>query len=75
METLPTRTSGKVDRDKLPWPVAADGGGPSLQRLDPGAYADDPANWFADGATPGPGAAPGQGAGAPGLTRRYVDGC
>ena len=39
--------------DKLPWPVAADGGGPSLQRLDPGAYADDPANWFADGATPG----------------------
>jgi hypothetical protein len=39
--------------DKLPWPVAADGGGPSLQRLDPAAYADDPANWFANGATPG----------------------
>jgi len=39
--------------DQLPWPVAADGGGPSLQRVDPDAYADDPANWFADGATPG----------------------
>ncbi len=39
--------------DKLPWPVAADGGGPSLQRIACTAYADDPANWFADGATPG----------------------
>jgi hypothetical protein len=39
--------------DKLPWPVAADGGGPSLQRLDIGGYADDPINWFANGATPG----------------------
>lgn len=39
--------------DKLPWPVAADGGGPSLQRLVGTGYADDPANWFANGATPG----------------------
>ena len=39
--------------DKLPWPVAAAGGGPSLQRRDSTAYADDPANWFASGATPG----------------------
>ena len=39
--------------DNLPWPVAAAGGGPSLQRLDSTAYADDPANWFASGATPG----------------------
>ena len=39
--------------DKLPWPVLAAGGGPSLQRLTASAYADDPANWFANGATPG----------------------
>jgi hypothetical protein len=39
--------------DKLPWPVTADGGGPSLQRLDVNAYADDPANWFASGSSPG----------------------
>ncbi|MEI7908721.1 MAG: lamin tail domain-containing protein [Verrucomicrobiota bacterium] len=39
--------------DKLPWPVAAAGGGPSLQRIDSSAYADDPANWFASGASPG----------------------
>ncbi len=39
--------------DKLPWPVAAAGGGPSLQRLNASAYADDPTNWFASGATPG----------------------
>ena len=41
--------------DKLPWPLAADGGGPALQRLDASAYADDPVNWFANGATPGRG--------------------
>jgi hypothetical protein len=39
--------------DKTPWPVAADGDGPSLQRLTSSAYADDPINWFASGATPG----------------------
>lgn len=39
--------------DKLPWPLEADGGGPSLQRFNAGAYADDPVNWFANGATPG----------------------
>lgn len=39
--------------DKLPWPVAAAGGGPALQRTNSAAYADDPANWFASGATPG----------------------
>ena len=39
--------------DKLPWPVLADGGGPSLQRLTGSAYADDPANWIASGTTPG----------------------
>jgi len=39
--------------DKLPWPVTADGSGPSLQRTSATAYADDPANWFASGASPG----------------------
>ncbi len=39
--------------DKLPWPLDSDGGGPALQRLDSSAYADDPVNWFANGATPG----------------------
>jgi hypothetical protein len=38
--------------DRAPWPVAADGRGPSLQRINPGAYGDDPANWIA--AAPGP---------------------
>ncbi len=39
--------------DRRPWPVEADGDGPSLQRLFSALYADDPANWFASGATPG----------------------
>jgi hypothetical protein len=39
--------------DKAPWPTSADGDGPSLQRLDSSAYADDPINWFASGLTPG----------------------
>ena len=41
--------------DKTPWSVDADGNGPSLQRLTSSAYADDPVNWFASGATPGAG--------------------
>src|SRR5262249_17943403 len=46
--------------DKPPWPVAADGGGASLQPKS-AAYADDPANWIAAVPTPGtsyPGGAP-----------------
>jgi hypothetical protein len=39
--------------DVLPWPVAADGIGPSLQRIDPAAYGNDPANWIAAGPNPG----------------------
>jgi len=38
------------------WPAAADGGGPSLERFDPRARGDDPANWSASlspGGTPG----------------------
>ena len=36
-----------------PWPVSAAGNGPSLQRTNSSLFADDPANWFADGLTPG----------------------
>jgi len=36
-----------------PWPIAADGIGPSLQRLNSAAYGNDPANWA--GALPTPG--------------------
>ena len=38
------------------WPVEADGDGPSLEALDPGADPDDPANWIASsnaGGSPG----------------------
>lgn len=58
---LPPATNGllyeTVDvvryNDRAPWPPLADGFGPSLQRLDPGAYANDPAHWRA--AAPGVG--------------------
>jgi hypothetical protein len=33
--------------DNAPWPVAADGGGASLQRVVPANYGNDPANWYA----------------------------
>jgi hypothetical protein len=33
--------------DKTPWPEAADGHGPSLQRLVPADYGNDPTNWVA----------------------------
>ncbi len=39
--------------DKTPWPTAADGSGPSLQRLAGDAYGNDPASWTAAVATPG----------------------
>jgi hypothetical protein len=39
--------------DKSPWPIAADGSGPSLQRKNSAAYGNDPANWEAAVATPG----------------------
>jgi hypothetical protein len=41
--------------DRGGWPSAADGGGPSLQRMDDTAYGNDPANWVA--ALPSPGLA------------------
>jgi|GEM_PF-2323220 len=33
--------------DSAPWPVAADGGGQALHRINNTAYANDPANWQA----------------------------
>lgn len=39
--------------DKSPWSPAADGSGPSLQRLVAAAYGNDPTNWTAAIATPG----------------------
>jgi len=39
--------------DKLPWPIGADGDGPSLQRSALNAYGNEPTNWFASGITPG----------------------
>ena len=39
--------------DKRPWPLAADGAGASLQRINPSAYGNDPINWIAASPTPG----------------------
>lgn len=41
--------------DAAPWPVEPDGGGPSLARLSPATYGNDPLNWQAStpGGTPG----------------------
>ena len=45
-----------VDRvnygDNTPWPLAADGFGPSLQRLNLNAFGNDPVNWIAAAITP-----------------------
>ncbi|MGJ8726287.1 MAG: lamin tail domain-containing protein [Roseibacillus sp.] len=47
----------RVDRvnylDELPWPSVADGGGPSLERINVFAYGNDSANWAAEVASPG----------------------
>ena len=39
--------------DALPWPIGADGAGPSLQRVDSTSYGNDPANWVSASKTPG----------------------
>jgi hypothetical protein len=39
--------------DRSPWPALADGSGPSLQRLSPSSYGNDPINWTAARPTPG----------------------
>jgi len=46
-------------RDRAPWPAAADGQGPSLQRLAANEYGNDPINWIA--AAPSAGRATGAG--------------
>jgi hypothetical protein len=53
--------------DVMPWPIAADGIGPSLQRIDPLAYGNDPANWVAAARTPG---APFGGGSPPAITQQ-----
>jgi hypothetical protein len=45
--------------DSPPWPVAADGVGPSLQRISGSAYGNDPASWVAAGRSPGASYVPG----------------
>lgn len=39
--------------DKAPWPVSADGGGMSLQRLPVTAFGNEPLHWIAAAPTPG----------------------
>ena len=41
--------------DSAPWPGAADGLGPSLQRISGNAYGNDPASWVAAAGSPGAG--------------------
>ncbi len=41
--------------DKAPWPTNAAGLGPSLERITPGAYGNDPANWRASFGIASPG--------------------
>jgi hypothetical protein len=46
---FPTNAPIRVDRvrynDKGPWPQEADGRGPSLERVSPDAYGNEPLNW------------------------------
>jgi hypothetical protein len=42
-------------QDMAPWPPAADGSGPSLQRRLASAYGNDPSNWVAAARSPGAG--------------------
>jgi hypothetical protein len=41
--------------DKAPWPTNAAGFGPSLERINVAAYANDPSNWRASPGPPSPG--------------------
>ncbi len=56
----------RVDyKDSSPWPIAADGFGPSLQRLGATSFGNDPLSWTAAAVTPG---APYPGGNAPVIT-------
>jgi Lamin Tail Domain/Calx-beta domain/Chitobiase/beta-hexosaminidase C-terminal domain/CotH kinase protein/Divergent InlB B-repeat domain len=58
-EGYPSVPYVRVDRvefgDQLPWPMLADNGGASLERIDCSKYGNDPTNWLAAslGGTPG----------------------
>ncbi len=55
-ETVPLVTVDAVRySDKAPWPANAAGLGSSLERINPAAYGDDPANWRASFLSPSPG--------------------
>ncbi|MCI0748489.1 MAG: lamin tail domain-containing protein, partial [Verrucomicrobia subdivision 3 bacterium] len=56
--------------DMAPWPVAADGFGASLQRINPAAFGNDPGNWVA--APPSAGA-PYAGGTPPMITQQPAD--
>lgn len=47
-----------VYSDRGAWPTNADGAGPSLQRRHALGFGNDPTNWLAASATPGPASAP-----------------
>lgn len=54
LESVPYILVDKVNYSHSnPWPEAADGLGPTLQRRDINAYGNDPANWVAAGQTAG----------------------
>ena len=54
--TVPYVTVDAVHyNDQPPWPTSAAGFGPSLERILPNAYADDPANWHASSGHGSPG--------------------
>ncbi len=54
LSEIPYILVDRVDYDnQLPWPAAADGIGPTLQRLQESAYGNDPINWTAVGPSAG----------------------
>ncbi len=68
---VPYLLADKVKYEDLPpWPVAADGLGPTLQRIVPAAYGNDPTNWTAAARTPGAGFGGGT---SPTVTTQPVD--
>ena len=54
--TVPMITVDAVRyNNRAPWPTLAAGGGSSLERVDTGAWGNDPANWKASNGVPSPG--------------------
>jgi hypothetical protein len=54
--TVPAVLMDRVNySDNVPWPAAADGAGPSLQKRVASAYGNEPTNWLANGVSPGGG--------------------